>query len=163
MRRLIASALLVPVAVLIAGCGSEPKQAPATVTEWVTPGQAAPTTTVTTVTQTQQADSLPSAYVGQWVGHTRSIDLNADGSGELSLFSGAMNGTVWAVTWTGSGSGIAVTLQSKTTVSGDGAPMYSAGQTLPGSLSAQGGGQVLTIGTVTYCDSASSRSGICGA
>lgn len=168
MRKVI-TACAVPVLLLAAACGTKDHADSSSTTTVVTktvtatapaPPSAAPTTTAT---QPPPVATLPSQYVGKWPGHTRQLNLNSDGTGSLSVFSGAMNGTVWDLTWTGSGSGIAVTLVRKTKVVGDGAPLYYPGQVLTGSLSSQDGGQVLTLAGVTYCDDTAGRAGICGA
>ncbi|UQE75391.1 hypothetical protein MYK68_01815 [Gordonia sp. PP30] len=185
MRRIAAVLVVVLVAAFLAGCSGSGKDsagdrtgAVSTVTEIVTAGPssdtAAPTTT-TTVTGQNPATTVPTQatptaqpmqptkYLGRWFGHTRSVELRADGTGEVSLFSGAADGTVWNVTWSGNDSQIQVTMVSKKSVYGDGAPLYTEGQTVEGHLESQAGGQVLMLGGNSYCDSVSGQAGYCGA
>ena len=166
MRSRILWALAPVAAALLTGCGAGDRSGEVvTVIETVYPDQGA------TVTQTMQPQApaveapavLPAEYVGQWLGHGRGLTLNSDGTGELSLNSGAANNSTYSVIWTGSGSGIAVTLNALTGTYGDGAGDYQPGQTLTGSLGSEGGGQTLTLDSIVFCDDASAQAGTCGA
>ncbi|MFT4086766.1 MAG: hypothetical protein QM658_06355 [Gordonia sp. (in: high G+C Gram-positive bacteria)] len=164
---------LIAASALLTGCDSQKKNAPAAVTvvetktvgasETPTDTDQAPQTTVTQ-TQTQTQPATNSAFVGKWMGHTRSLDLNADGSGQVSLFSGAMDGEVWNLQWTSSGDSLTVTIGSQVKVSGSGVGGISQGATWTGSLvHPDTGGTAVLLNNVSYCDNAAGQGGYCGA
>lgn len=80
-------------------------------------------------------------YVGDWTGHTRGMALSSDGTGTMSVFSGAADGEDWTLTWGASGGGVDVTLVSRTSVVGDGlSGAMNAGATYRGTLTSDSAG-----------------------
>lgn len=68
-------------------------------------------------------------YVQQWTGHSRQMTVNDDGSADITLFSGAMNGEQWQARWSTTADGIEVTLTSRLSTTGDGLGDLSEGTT----------------------------------
>ncbi|MFT4125758.1 MAG: hypothetical protein QM662_05955 [Gordonia sp. (in: high G+C Gram-positive bacteria)] len=70
-----------------------------------------------------------SAFVGEWIGHTRTMTIDADGSGRMQVNSGAADGETWSFTWTSTTSGIAITLIAMVSSVGEGLGDLTPGQT----------------------------------
>ncbi|WLP92532.1 hypothetical protein [Gordonia sp. NB41Y] len=148
-RRLpVALLVAVGLAGAVVGCGpddtSTKSSAPVVVvtethTETVGPATTATTATTTPSPTATQADTA--AYVGDWTGHTRGMALSSDGTGTMSVFSGAADGEDWTLTWGASGGGVDVTLVSRTSVVGDGlSGAMNAGATYRGTLTSDSAG-----------------------
>ncbi|WP_433664581.1 hypothetical protein ACQPW1_22080 [Nocardia sp. CA-128927] len=61
-----------------------------------------------------------SDYALTWTGHTRQMHLNADGTGDVTIFSGAADGETWSATWDTTATGVTVSLVSLTSKTGAG-------------------------------------------
>ncbi|WP_338480846.1 hypothetical protein [Rhodococcus sp. DN22] len=90
---------------------------------------------VITVSQSGQRSSLPVSvagtatdYLGQWVGHTRRMTLNEDGTGTVHIASGAMNGEEWTLKWASVPNGIAITIGTKVDTYGEGVGGFAEGK-----------------------------------
>lgn len=59
-------------------------------------------------------------YAQTWTGHTRLMHLQLDGTGDVTIFSGASDGETWSATWETTAAGIAVSLVARTSKSGAG-------------------------------------------
>lgn len=123
-RKLVATiAAMVMAAVVMVGCGAtedESMSSVVVVTETklvVVPpsgGTAAEATTT-------ESGVSAAAFTGDWVGHTRNMALNADGSGTMEVFSGASNGERWALSWEVSDEAIMLALTTRESMVGTGA------------------------------------------
>ena len=76
------------------------------------------------VRQSGQRTANKADFIGRWTGHTRLMNLNADGSATVSYFNGAMNGEEWSASWTNASDGITVTLKARTSKTGSGLNDY---------------------------------------
>ncbi|GED99832.1 hypothetical protein nbrc107696_02790 [Gordonia spumicola] len=76
------------------------------------------------VHQVKQVGPAGAKYTGKWIGHTRSMALNSNGWGYMTIFSGAADGAKHLVSWgvTRNG-GIRVQLRKRVKTYGAGVPM----------------------------------------
>jgi hypothetical protein len=98
---------------------------------------------ISSPTTSQQPDGAK-ALLSKWVGHGRSMQLQADGSGTLTIYSGASDGEVWVVAWTAQGNDQAlITLKTKTSKTGAGVGLRDGQQYLAALQSPPPDSQVL--------------------
>ena len=144
-RACVLGSAAIALALTATGCGPDENSsatpspsAPVVVTSTVTESETAPGTTgptevdsaapvnpgtpVNTVTAsaTPKAPSGADAFTGAWVGHTRDMNLNADGTGDMSVSIGAADGEKWALTWSADSSGATMTLGEQISKHGEG-------------------------------------------
>ncbi|WP_182346024.1 hypothetical protein [Tomitella gaofuii] len=97
-----------------------------------------PTTASSTVaapaTTPSSGSGIAAAVAGEWIGHTRSMDLAPDGTGTISLFSGCCTGEKWTVHWELAGDTITVTLVDRLESTGGGLGDLAQGYTFTGAL-----------------------------
>lgn len=98
----------------------------------------------------QCSDRAP--YLGDWVGHGRSIHLKNDGSGNITLGSGATNSETWTLTWTAQKTrvfpdcGILTNVKDQTRKTGSGSSgTLSAGKQFEGAIGKRDGHTVLLV------------------
>lgn len=91
-------------------------------------------------------------YTGQWVGHGRSIDLRDNGSGTITLGSGASNSETWTLGWKAQKTtvfpdcGILTEVKAQTKKIGEGSyGLLSAGKQFEGALGKREGHTVLLM------------------
>jgi hypothetical protein len=105
----------------------------------------APAVTSSTVSTPSTSQQLaPNSLLSKWVGHGRSMQLQGDGSGTLTMFSGASDGEVWTIRWAAQGNDQAlITLTSRTSQSGSGVGLTQGQQYLAALQTSSAGYQVL--------------------
>lgn len=91
-------------------------------------------------------------FVGQWSGHGRGVLLNADGTGTITVRSGAANSETWTQTWSAQQTplfakcGVAIQTDRQTQKLGNGSyGVLTAGKTFQGALGQRGGHTVLLV------------------
>ncbi|TDO07032.1 hypothetical protein EV580_5994 [Mycobacterium sp. BK086] len=78
-------------------------------------------TTSTTVTPTSSAAPAASnAFIGEWVGHTRTMTVRADGTAVIQINDGAVDGETWNAQWAPIPAGLAFTFTTLTGKTGNG-------------------------------------------
>ncbi|MGU3291699.1 hypothetical protein [Williamsia sp. M5A3_1d] len=134
-HRLLAPITVAVAVAALAGCGSTDNSATTATSTVTVTRSAAPSTQATavadppvvteTVTSTErptdptavdtaggeQGGTTASAFVGHYQRHSSTLDLAADGTGQILEGDGAVDGETWSVTWQPAGPGISITYQ----------------------------------------------------
>lgn len=175
MRKFPVLIAAIALPVLVASCSSSDDSTKTTETSVVSETTTETTEVTEDVTEVTEetvettvtaAGDHPEQYVGSWMGHTRTLDLAADGSGTVKASQGAVNWEVWSLTWTGNQDEVTVTLGTETETEGAGVDFADLreGAVSTGTITEANGGYILTVDGVKFCDAeVAGPRGDCGA
>lgn len=119
-----------------------------------------------------EATATPADFIGKWSGHTRTLNITADGTGDMLIAIGAADGEKWSLTWTLAGDELDMQLGPRIASYGTGldGSMYE-GARYAGILKRDAAGVLYlnmtgfgpSNGGVTWCSSKYGNSQVCGA